>query len=453
MSTADPTLNPAPSLPVPPPAGRGTPHIKVIGVGGAGLQALGSMRTAGFDGVQFAALHTDARLMAVCPFDEKVLLGAALTRGLGAGGDPEIARAAAESDAEALRALCVGVYLVVVLTGLGGGTGSGVAPVLARVAREQGALVLGLVALPFEFEGNRRQQQAQLALRHLKTAADAVICLPNQKVAALVDENTTLVETFRIANDLLREGLAGLWRLITRDGLITVDFGDLCRVVRGRQAESCFATAEAMGENRAREVVDRLLSSPLLDQGRLLAEAEAVLVSLVGGASLTLKEVNLVMDQLNRVCEHAQVIMGAATDPAYADRLGVTLVATRRLGEPERKPERAVAAPVADPAPPAAEFPIAPVAPAAGTRSVTPTDRPSPRYVAPAPELTPEQAEQMLARQDTAGGRRRRKAAMRQEMLPLEVVSKGRFAKSEPTIYRGEDLDTPTYIRRGMALN
>ena len=197
----------------------------------------------------------------------------------------------------------------------------------------------------------------------------------------------------------------------------------------------------------------KMNSVVVLDQGRLLAEAEAVLVSLVGGASLTLKEVNLVMDQLNRVCEHAQVIMGAATDPAYADRLGVTLVATRRLGEPERKPERAVAAPVADPAPPAAEFPIAPVAPAAGTRSVTPTDRPSPRYVAPPPELTPEQAEQMLARQDTAGGRRRRKAAMRQEMLPLEVVSKGRFAKSEPTIYRGEDLDTPTYIRRGMALN
>lgn len=455
MSTADPNLNPVPSLPVPPPAARSTPHIKVIGVGGAGLQALGSMRTAGFDGVQFAALHTDARLMAVCPFDEKVLLGASLTRGLGAGGDPEVARAAAEADAEVLRALCVGVDLVVVLTGLGGGTGSGVAPVLARVAREQGALVLGLVTLPFEFEGNRRLQQAQLALRHLKTAADAVICLSNQKVASLVDENTTLVETFRIANDLLREGLAGLWRLITRDGLIAVDFGDLCRVVRGRQAESCFATAEAMGENRAREVVDRLLSSPLIDQGRLLTEAEAVLVSLVGGASLTLKEVNLVMDQLNRVCEHAQVIMGAATDPAYQDRLGVTLVATRRLGEPERKTERApaAAAPVADPVPPAAEFPITPAVPAAGTRSVTPTERPSPRYVAPPPDLTPEQAEQMLARQDPAGGRRRRKVAMRQEMLPLEVVSKGRFAKSEPTIYRGEDLDTPTYIRRGMALN
>jgi cell division protein FtsZ len=365
-----------------------------------------------------------------------------------------MARAAAEADTQALSELCAGADLIVVVAGLGGGTGSGAAPVLARVAREQGALVLGLVVLPFEFEGQRRQHQAQLALRQLKTAADAVICLPNQKVSNLIDEKTTLIETFRIANDLLGQGLAGLWRLITREGLINVDFADLCRVVRGRQAESCFATAEAMGEARSREVMDRLLSSPLLDQGRLLAEADAVLVSLVGGADLTLKEVNLVMEQLNRVCEHAQVIMGAAIDATLVDRIGLTVVATKRTApEPERGAGNAPM--TADPPPPTAEFPTSDDDPSFGERrDGAANDRPAPRYVPPPLQLTPEQAEQILARQERPGGRRRRRSAgMRQELLPLEVVSKGRFAKSEPTVYRGEDLDTPSYVRKGMALN
>jgi len=432
---------------------KSTPTIKVIGVGGAGLQAIEHMSRVGLEGLAFAAVHTDARLLGATPLAQKLLVGLALTRGLGAGGDPDVARAAAEADTQALNELCAGSDLIVVVAGLGGGTGSGAAPVLARVAREQGALVLGLVVLPFEFEGRRRQHQAQLALRQLKTAADAVICLPNQKVSSLIDDKTTLIETFRIANDLLCQGLAGLWRLITRKGLINVDFADLCRVVRGRQAESCFATAEAMGEARSREVVERLLSSPLLDQGRLLAEADAVLVSLVGGADLALKEVNLVMEQIHRVCEHAQVIMGAAIDVALGDRIGVTLVATKRTAPETDRAVETCAAPV-DPEPPAAEFPTSEEERLAPARGLTSDERPAPRYIPPPPHLTPEQAEQILARQDRSGNRRRRNtAAMRQELLPLEVVSKGRFAKSEPTVYRGEDLDTPTYVRRGMALN
>jgi cell division protein FtsZ len=185
------------------PTPKSTPTIKVIGVGGAGLQALDHINRAGLDGLSFAAVHTEARLLGASPLAQKVLLGAALTRGLGAGGDPDIARAAAEADTPALGELCAGADLIVVVAGLGGGTGSGAAPVVARVAREHEALVLGLVVLPFEFEGQRRQHQAQLALRQLKTAADAVICLPNQKVTNLIDEKTTLIETFRIANDLL----------------------------------------------------------------------------------------------------------------------------------------------------------------------------------------------------------------------------------------------------------
>lgn len=427
--------------------------LKVIGVGGAGLQALGPMRCAGLDGVGFAAVHTDASRLAASGLAQTVVLGDEALRGLGTSGDPEVARRLAESSSEALREVCSGADLIVIVAGLGGGTGSGVAPVLARLARESGALVLGMVALPFDLEGNRRQWQAQAALRQLKLAADAVICLPNQRTAALVDEKTTLVETFDIANNLLTQGLRGLWRLMTRPGLLKVDFGDLCRVVRGRHAESCFATAEAMGENRARELVERLRSSPLLEQGRVLAEADAVLVSIVGGPDLTLKEVSLVMDQLRRLAERAELIAGASVDPEFKDRLGVTVVAAKR-GQPETAPEQEPEAELAEPEPPAPEFPVSP-----GARSLRPQDTPvtertGSRYVPPPPEITPEQAERLLSRQGKGHERRRRKQnGPRQEMLPLEVVSKGRFAKSEPTLHRGEDLDTPTYIRRGMALN
>lgn len=444
--------------------------LKVIGVGGTGLQALRLMREAGLDGVGFGVVDTDPERVGASGLEQAVALGGAALRGLGTGGDPEVGRTLAEAASDSLRELCRGADLVVVVAGLGGGTGSGVAPVLARLAHESGALVLGLVALPFDVEGSRRQRQAQAALRQLKTAADAVICLPNQRTAAVVDEKTTLVETLRIANEMLTEGLRGLWRLTTRPGLIKVDFGDLCRVVRGRHAETCFATAEAMGESRGREVVERLRSSPLLDQGRVLAEADALLVSVVGGPDLTLKEFSVVMEQLRRLADRAEIVAGAAIDAGFQDRLGVTVVAAKR-GQPEIEPvvehERAVAPPTGaaletssrmgvsvDPEPPAAEFPVVP-----GTRGLQPVEggvgeRGGARYVPPPPEITPEQAQQVLGSRGKVGGRRRRKhAGPKQEMLALEVVSKGRFAKSEATLYGGEDLDTPTYVRRGMALN
>src|SRR2546427_482473 len=187
--------------------------------------------------------------------------------------------------------------------------GTGASPVLARVARETGALVLAMATLPFECEGARRQRQAQEGLEQLKEAADAVLCLPNQRVLKLIDDNTSLIETFKITNDLLAQGLRGIWRLLTRMGIINVDFADLCAVVRGQHAESAFACAEGRGEHRAREVVEKLLASPLLESGVVLNEAESVLVSIVAGSDLTMSEVNCVMSQINRACENAHIIM------------------------------------------------------------------------------------------------------------------------------------------------
>ena len=204
-----------------------------------------------------------------------------------------------------------------ILAGLGGGAGTGISPVLAGAAKEAGALVLGFVTTPFDCEGGRRQRLAQYGLAELKAAADGVISLPNQKVCKMIDENTSVLETFKITNDFLAAGVRGVWRLLMHKGLIEIHFSDLAALLRDRHGESCFAVAEAMGPTRSREVMDKLLAHPMLEGGQMLGESDAVLVSLIGGPDLTMAEVNRVMEQVNRQCEHAQVIMGAAIDGAF----------------------------------------------------------------------------------------------------------------------------------------
>jgi len=236
--------------------------IRVLAVGGAGCNVVGHLAKVPLPGVEFAVLSTDTAVLAQSAIPRQVNLGARKSRGLGAGGDPECGRVAAEEDAGAVRELCRGADVVFVVAGLGGGTGTGAAPVVARIAKETGALVLGIALLPFDCEGNRRARQAQSGLQEWKAAADGVICVANQKVLKLVDEKTSLIDAFRITNELVAQGVRGIWRLLFRPGLINVDFAHLCAVTRGRHAESCLATAEAQGENRAREVTEKLLAHP-----------------------------------------------------------------------------------------------------------------------------------------------------------------------------------------------
>ena len=433
--------------------------LKVFGVGGAGCNAVEHFAQGEFPGVSFAAVNTDIQSLLDLSVECVVPLGATHTRGLGAGGDPEVGRAAAEEDAEQLRKLCAGAEVVVIVAGLGGGTGTGASPVLARAAREAGALVLAIATLPFECEGARRQRQAQAGLEELKEAADAVLCLPNQRVLKLIDEKTSLIETFEITNDLLAQGLHGIWRLLTRSGIINVDFADLCAVVRGQHAESSFACAEARGEHRAREVVEKLLASPLLEGGTVLKEAESALVSIVAGRDLTMAEVNRAMSQINRACENAHIIMGAAAEADFGDRLSVTVIATRPA-PPEMVPGRAGAAETAFR--PGDAMRLMETVDEAPSETASrfdgqfmeknPATRPASRFVPPPPELSADKKEQLLAQQKGKLYRKPR-SKMRQGTLPLDIVSKGRFEKSEPTIYHGEDLDVPTYIRRGVPLN
>jgi cell division protein FtsZ len=424
--------------------------ITVLGVGGAGCNAVSHLARESFAGVSFAVMNTDAPALASSAVPTKLNLGAKTMRGLGAGGDPERGRSAAEEDAAAIRALCEGADVVFVVAGLGGGTGTGAGPVVARIAKETGALVLSIVMLPFDCEGSRRARQAQLGLHELKSAADGVICLPNQRVFKLIDEHTSLLEAFHITNELVAQGVRGIWRLLSRPGLINVDFADLCSVTRGRHAESCLVTAEAQGENRGREVMERIMAHPLVEGGQVLAESAGVLVCIAGGKGLAMAEVNRIMEQINRQCEQAHIIMGAAIDEELGEKLLVTLVAARRNAEfgTRNAESQGAFSRVPDATAMAAYSAAVELeTPMAGSSS-----RPASRFVAPAPESTPEKTERLLTQQN--GGRGRKGGSrMKQGQLPLEIISRGRFEKSEPTIYHGQDLDVPTYIRRGVALN
>jgi cell division protein FtsZ len=412
--------------------------IKIFGVGSAGVSVLDQLIGRGLAGGTFAALNTDAQSLEASAAPEKVHLETKLLRGLGSGGDPDRGQAAAEEQLTKLRGLCEGAEVVFVVAGLGGGAGTGISPVVARVAKEAGALVLGFVTTPFDCEGRRRQALGQAGLAALKAAADGVICLPNQRVFKLIDENTSVLDTFKITNGLLADGVCGVWRLLRHSGLIEIHFADLCTLLRDRHSESCFAVAEAVGPTRSREVMDKLLAHPMLDGGEMLGDSEALLVSLMGGPDLTMAEVNRVMEQVQRQCEQAQVIMGAAIDEGFRDRLAVTLIAARRNPSPP-EPEDNEATQPED-----LDSQLLPQ---------TATARPGSRFVPPPPALPREKMEQLLARQVAGKPRARKKPKLRQTQLPLEIVSKGRFDKSQPTIHRGEDLDVPTYIRRGVALN
>jgi len=426
-------------LPPPSPAAPRPRAVTFIGVGTAGVILLEEMARTDFAGAKFVAVNTDDS--APVTQAELVRLEGKVLRGLGTGGDPERGRELGEQHWERLRTVCAGADVVLILAGLGGGTGSGTSPVLARAARESGALVLALVTLPFACEGNQRQRQAQQALDALRNVADGVICLPHQKAVKLLDEHCAFADTFRASGRVLLEGGRGVWRLLMYRGLIEIHFEELCAVLRERHSECCFATVESAGATRARDALEKLPAHPLLDGGEALSQADTVLVSLLGGPDLTMADVDRVMEAMNAHCPKARVIMGAAVDEAFRDRLAMTVIVARK-----RKHDTAKAAASED-AGTTPEFEGDLLHPGK-------SERPDSRLVPPAPALTAEQRDQILARHGGKATRVRKVGPrMKQITLPLDIVNKGRFDKSEPTIHKGEDLDVPTYMRRGIALN
>jgi cell division protein FtsZ len=423
------------------------PRALVVGVGQAGANLLATLAAGGHDGCALLAADTDAVALGRQSHGRAFPLGPRCLRGLGAGGEPARGRSAAEEVTAPLREAFNGNQFILLLGGLGGGTATGALPVLARVARDAGALVLAVVTQPFEFEGERRQSLAADGLEELRRAVDAVVVLPNDTLAALASSAPSLVDAFAGANGAIADGVRGVLRLLTARGLMALDFATLAGALRGRHACSVMVSVAAGGPDRVRDALAALLASPLLG-GNVLKDAQSVIASLAGGPDLSLPEVNRVAKDLRTKCAKNSLVFGATVDDALTGRLLLTVIATGHAGVEADEPAEE---------PAAAETPAmsGPGFDSEFIHQPAPPKRRASRVVPPAPELTPQAREQLIARHAPAAGRGRRRGGprMQQQQLALDVVSVSRFDKSQPTIRDGHDLDVPTFIRRGVVLN
>jgi cell division protein FtsZ len=300
--------------------------IRVVGVGGGGLNAVNRMIEAGISQVEFVAVNTDIQQLRSCDAPIKLHIGRELTQGLGSGADPEVGRQAAEDAYDQIKHVLRGSDMVFVTAGEGGGTGSGAAPVVARIAREVGALAVGIVTLPFRFEGTRRRRQADDGIDELRRVCDTVIVIPNDRLLEVLDRSTSMVDAFRIADDVLRQGVQGICDLITTPGLINLDFADV-RTIMSDAGSALMGIGFATGENRGTEAAERALRSPLIDAE--LVGARGILLSVAGGDDLTLLEVNEAAEVVRRAAtEETNIIFGATVDPRLSGQVWVTVVAT-----------------------------------------------------------------------------------------------------------------------------
>ena len=302
-------------------------RIKVIGAGGCGGNAVNHMIAAGLRNVDFIAVNTDAQALQHNTAPMRMQIGQMLTRGRGTGGNPEIGRKAALEDEEALREVLADAEMVFVTAGMGGGTGTGSAPVIARIAREGGALTVGVVTKPFQFEGRKRMGQADEGLRELKNAVDTLITIPNQRLLSIASRTTSLKEAFQKADDVLLQAVRGIAELVTVHGLINLDFADV-RSIMAEMGMAMMGAARAAGENRALEAAQRAISSPLLEDVSIKG-ARGLLINVTGGPDMSLYEVNeaasLIQEEAH---EEANIIFGAVIDDQLSDEIRVTVIAT-----------------------------------------------------------------------------------------------------------------------------
>jgi cell division protein FtsZ len=313
-------------------------NLKVVGVGGGGCNAVNTMIQACLKGVEFIGANTDAQALAACGAPMRIQLGAKLTKGLGAGANPEIGKNAVLEDKDRIREILVGADMVFITAGLGGGTGTGGAPILASIAKDVGALTVAVVTKPFLFEGKKRQRQAEEGLKELRKCVDTLITIPNQRLLNIAGRDMSLLDTFRKADEVLLQAVKGISDLITVNGLINLDFADV-RTVMSEMGMALMGTGAASGENRAIEAAQRAISSPLLEDITICG-ARGILINITGGADLTLYEVNeastLVQEEAH---EEANIIFGAVIDENLREEMRVTVIATG-FGRAEEREER-----------------------------------------------------------------------------------------------------------------
>ena len=302
-------------------------NLKVIGVGGAGGNAVNRMIQAGMSGVDFMVINTDAQDLSNNAAENKIQIGKNLTKGLGAGAHSDIGKDAMEADREVVKSMLEGADMVFITAGMGGGTGTGAAPTVAQMAREMGILTVGIVTLPFNFEGPKRMNRGLAGISELKKACDTVISIPNQKLMSIVDKNTTVIEAFKLADSILHHASKGISDLINIHGLVNLDFADVETVMKN-MGEAVMGTGTAKGEERAVLAAQQAISSPLLDSASI-SGAQGVLVNISGSPDLTLIEVDQAASIIfEEAGQGANIIFGAVIDPTLKDEIMVTVIAT-----------------------------------------------------------------------------------------------------------------------------
>lgn len=398
--------------------------FKVIGVGDAGLALL--ERLAPVDAhLELVAMHTDAQALLGSSASRKVQLGRETAKGMAAGGDPAIGHAAAKETADAINAECEDAQVVIVCAGLGGGTGSGAAPVVAEEAKKTGALVFGLVNLPFGSEGEKRREQALEALSHLGRHCAGVICFENDKMIKIAGEDALVGEAFGAAEATMSQAALALARMVRLPAFLRVGMAELIQMFRGSNSRCQFGCGFSAGENRAMQAVEAALEHPLLDGGKILSESGHVLIHVAGDPSMRMDEVQTVVREVSRNIEpSSQVFLGIATDAMALDSIGVTIMScTRVVGIHE---EEVVEDESFDP-------------------------RPSERDSVLAPEPA-DRSGKTAAKRGSKTPSKKAAAGQMQEELPLDQAMRGRFKDLDPTMVDGQDLDIPTFIRMRLRL-
>ena len=310
--------------------------IFVVGVGGGGNNAVNRMIDCGLDTVEFLALNTDSQALQISRAKHKVQIGQKLTKGLGAGADPEVGRKAAEESREEIKGKLQGAELIFITAGMGGGTGTGAAPVVADLARELGALTVGVVTKPFSFEGRKRAQQAEMGITDLKEKVDAIITIPNDKILQMIDKKTSMAEAFSYADEVLRQGVQGISDLISKSAFINVDFADV-KTITKNAGTTMMGIGISDGENKALEAAQAAISSQLLETS--IDGAKGILFNITGGSNLSMMDINEASDFISSVADpDANIIMGAGYDESLGEAIRVTVVATGFDGKPKTSP-------------------------------------------------------------------------------------------------------------------
>ena len=451
--------------------------IKVVGIGSAGSNALDRVLLDGMEKADLVAINTDVQSLASSVAARKVQIGREVTRGLGTGGDPDLGYQAAIESAAEIRQSLTDARMVFICAGLGGGTGSGAAPVVAQLAREVGSLVIAFATLPFSFEGKRRSAQAEDALARLNEIANAVICFENDRMGDMVAPKAGIHQAFAVADMTISQSVRSIVNLIQRPGLIRIGFDDLFAALRSQNGRCLFGFGESDSDNRAHDALTQALKNPLMDKGKMLADAAHVLVQVTGGPGMTLSEVEILMNDLGRhVRDQTQILFGTAVDSRMGNRLSVTIISSlgmeeavpqktlEPMPEPFLAPPPAVLEQASEPPTPPANIDVVPepevteAQPAPGDLIqfeqpvITPAPAPIAAIKKNGPRLIPPRKKtiQPPVVQNETKPVKEKFVQAKQEVLQFEPVTRGRFEKSEPTIVEGQDLDVPTFLRKNI---